>query len=66
MDELVSRLERERHPEDAPVCRGTNVSREQYLVDLRDRGYADARVPPWGDVPEKLIEQWTDAIGKVK
>lgn len=66
MDELMARLERERHPEMSQVCRGTNVSREQYLIDLRERGYADARVPPWGDVPEEHIEQWTEAIGREK
>lgn len=64
--ELTDRLRRERHPEPARVCRGTLVSREQYLVDLRERGYADARVPPHGDVPVEQIELWTEAIGKIK
>ena len=41
-------------------------SREQYLVDIKERGYADARVPPFGNVPSAEIEHWTDAIGKIK
>lgn len=66
MDELMARMERERHPEHIPVCRGTNISREQYLVDLRERGYEDARVAPWGVCREEHIAYWTDAIGKIK
>jgi hypothetical protein len=50
----------------ASVCRGTLLSREQYLVDLRERGYADARLPPWGDVSADALEVWTAAIGTDK
>ena len=64
LDELGERARRERHSERLNICRGTLVSREQYLVDLRERGYCDARIPPWGDVPEEQIELWTEAIGK--
>ncbi len=66
MEELMGRMTRERAAEDVPICNGTLLSREQYLFDLRERGYADARVPPWGNVPETDIETWTDAIGKIK
>lgn len=66
MDDLMARSAAERGPEDVPVCNGTLLSREQYLVDIRERGYADARVPPFGNVPTADIEQWTDAIGKIK
>jgi hypothetical protein len=48
------------------VCRGTLLSREQYLVDLRERGYADARVPPWGELSADALEVWTSAIGTDK
>jgi hypothetical protein len=64
MDGLMSRMAAERSAEDIPVCNGTLLSREQYLFDVQERGYADARVPPWGNVPEAEIETWTDAIGK--
>ncbi len=66
LDELTARLQHERHAERDRVCRGTLVSREQYLVDLRERGYADARVPPHGGVPTEHIDFWTDAIGKIR
>jgi hypothetical protein len=65
-DELLGRAGREREPEDTPVCNGTLLSREQYIVDVGERGYADARVPPFGNVPSAEIARWTDAIGKIK
>ena len=66
MDELTGRLAAEREAEDLPVCNGTLLSREQYLHDVRERGFADARIPPFGNVPSAEIEHWTDAIGKIK
>jgi len=45
------------------MCRGTLLSREQYLTDLRLWGYADARMPPNGPMSPEDILQWTDAIG---
>ncbi len=66
MDQLVGRLRSERAPEDTSVCNGTLLSREQYLVDIHEHGYADARVPPHGAVPQADVDAWTDAIGKIK
>jgi hypothetical protein len=66
MDDLMALLAKERAAEDVPVCNGTLLSREQYLVDLEERGYADARIPPFGNVPRPEIEHWTNAIGKIK
>ena len=66
MDELLARQAAERDDEDTPVCNGTLLSREQYLFDLEERGYADARVPPYGSVAPDEIKHWTDAIGKIK
>ena len=65
-EQLMARMAAERASEDLPICNGTLLSREQYLFDLRERGYADARVPPWGSVPEADIETWTEAIGTIK
>lgn len=62
MKMLLERATHEVHPEDVAVCRGTLLSREQYLVDLRERGYADARTAPWGDIKLEDIERWTDGI----
>lgn len=66
MEELTARLQEEtrRAPEDERVCRGTLVSREQYLIDINDWGYADARLAEAAMTPEE-IKHWTDAIGKI-
>ena len=45
-----------------PVCRGTLLSREQYLVDLQEHGYADARLPPFGIMSPRERAIWTRAI----
>jgi hypothetical protein len=55
------------HAAETPgLCQGTLVSREQHLVDLRERAYADARVPPFGRVASEQIAPWADAIGEIK
>jgi hypothetical protein len=48
------------------LCRGTFLSREQYLPDIRQRGYEDARLPPNGPMRPEDVKQWTRAIGKIK
>jgi hypothetical protein len=63
MNALLGRAKKEQRSENIEVCRGTLLSREQYLVDLRERGYADARLYPWGCVSPDDIQRWTDAIG---
>ena len=62
-------LDRWRATLDAPpsrdqVCRGTLISREQYLVDVLARGYLDARQEPIGTMTAAEIEDWTRAIGQ--
>src|SRR5262249_19006419 len=37
IEELTARLRQEHTAEEKPICAGTLVSREQYLVDLRER-----------------------------
>jgi hypothetical protein len=44
------------------LCRGTLISREQYLVDIRELGYADARLPPFGRMSPRERAIWTRAI----
>jgi hypothetical protein len=44
------------------VCRGTYLSRAQYLVDVEQWGYADARLPPFGDMSRRHLQLWTNAI----
>ena len=48
------------------VCRGTLVSRAQYLVDVGQYGYADARIAPRGNMSAEDAVYWTWAIDHVK
>jgi len=50
---------------EAPVCRGTLLSRQQYLVDL-DRGYVDGRLAPGGTMTPDEVAGWTAAIGQAR
>jgi hypothetical protein len=49
---LLERLvnEEQNPPADATVCRGTLLSRHQYMVDVEQWGYDDARVSPYGQM----------------
>ncbi len=66
LDELTRRLREESAAADDDVCRGTLISREQYLVDVRERAYTDARVPPHGTIAPGDLAVWTAAIGTKK
>jgi hypothetical protein len=62
-DELASRLRfRDDTHRHARLCRGTLLSRAQYLVDVEHWGYHDARVPPFGTVQPQEMEPWTAEI----
>lgn len=61
---LLQRLQAE-HNEPPPaerVCHGTLLSRTQYLVDVEQWGYQDARLGPRGEMGAEEIKAWTDAI----
>jgi len=49
-------------PSADPLCRGTILSRAQYLSDIATHGYRDARLPPSGTMSPEQVEQWTAAI----
>jgi hypothetical protein len=49
-------------PTGRKVCRGTNLSRAQYLIDIQKWGYADARLPPFGRMTPRERSMWTKAI----
>jgi hypothetical protein len=51
-------------PEAEKVCRGTILSRSQYLVDTHLWGYQDARAQPLGAMSPEEIEAWTRAAEK--
>jgi hypothetical protein len=65
MDDLTSRLRKE-----GPVsgnkrlCRGTLLSRKQYLVDVQKWGFHDARLEERVDMDSQDITKWTKAIPK--
>jgi hypothetical protein len=65
MDELWRRS-RVEEPLPAHLCRGTLISREQYLVDVIHWGYLDARQMPYGRMTAQQIQEWTAAIAKDK
>ena len=46
------------------LCRGTLLSRQQYLVDVQEWGFRDARLEERVQMDEKDIADWTDAIEK--
>jgi hypothetical protein len=50
--------------EQKKLCRGTLVSRAQFLPDIERWGYADARLDPRAKITPAEIEAWTNAIGK--
>jgi putative nucleotidyltransferase-like protein len=65
MDDLVARL-RSEVPAGGPdrVCRGTLLSRKQYLLDIKERGFRDARLEQRVHMDSKDITHWTKAIAK--
>jgi hypothetical protein len=65
MDELADRLSKElrQAPADGRLCQGTLLSREQYLLDVEDLGYEDARITrPEVRMTKQDVEWWTNAI----
>jgi hypothetical protein len=66
LKDLVGRLlaELDEPTRDSKVCQGTLLSRAQYLVDVGEWGYDDARLVPRGSMTEEQIAEWTAAIDK--
>ncbi|HEU4406418.1 MAG TPA: nucleotidyltransferase family protein [Polyangiaceae bacterium] len=70
MRELVGRLRGEAQraagagDEAGRVCYGTILSREQFLVDVKEWGFHDARLPPVGPMSSADVDLWTAAIGQ--
>jgi hypothetical protein len=64
VEDLGRRLQDEvsRQPTDERVCRGTLLSRQQYLDDIHRWGYEDARLAPKGNMTPEDVAQWTEAI----
>ncbi|MEO7454618.1 MAG: hypothetical protein ABIY52_00055 [Gemmatimonadaceae bacterium] len=67
LDELARRhAELRASPWQDRVCRGTLVSRGQYLLDIGQYGFADARLAPRGGMSPEDAIYWTWAIDHVK
>jgi nucleotidyltransferase DUF2204 len=65
MEQLIARLRSERNtagPE--RLCRGTLLSRQQYLVDIQEWGFRDARLEERVQMNQQDIADWTEAIPK--
>ena len=68
MTALLERLEEEiRAPAPSErICQGTLISREQYLPDLHQWGFEDARLTMAHAMTEAEIADWTRAIAANK
>jgi hypothetical protein len=66
MEELTNRLlaEVQAEPPADVMCQGTNLSREQYLIDIRNWGYRDARLLPHGPMNHAEVARWTAGIAE--
>jgi len=64
LDELLARARREASdpPPGDRLCRGTLLSRAQYLIDIRGWGYQDARLMPHGQMSQAEVDRWTEPI----
>jgi hypothetical protein len=64
MEMLAERLaiDTERGEAYDKICYGTILSRQQYLFDVDERGYRDARLEPLGKMSEEEIAKWTAGI----
>jgi hypothetical protein len=68
MTALMERLAGELNapPSSGRVCQGTLISREQYLPDLEQWGFEDARLTMTNAMTQEEIAQWTRAIDEKK
>ncbi len=65
MDDLIGRLQNEKRTAGADrICRGTLLSRKQYLMDIHERGFRDARLQQRVHMNAKDIAHWTRAIAR--
>ena len=64
MHEMMRRLKLDMQclPADRRVCQGTLLSWSQYLVDLEQGDYHDARHAPWGTLTSEDTQHMTDVL----
>jgi hypothetical protein len=64
-DQLIDRLRKQAPvPGGKRLCRGTLLSRKQYLVDVQQWGFEDARLEDRVHMDSEDIAQWTKAAPK--
>jgi hypothetical protein len=62
MDDLLGRMRMEiESPPTERVCRGTLLSRIQYVIDLEQAGDGDARLDPPASMTDDQARVWTEA-----
>ena len=67
MEDLAFRLREEPSTDGQErLCRGTLLSRKQYLVDVHTWGFRDARLEKRVHMDSKDIAQWTQAIAEAE
>jgi len=64
MEDLITRLLSEARTAGSERLCSTLLSRQQYLVDVQEWGFRDARLEERVQMNEEDIAEWTDAIGK--
>jgi hypothetical protein len=65
MSDLIGRLRNEAPAAGSDrLCSGTLLSRKQYLLDIEERGFRDARLEERVHMNDKDIVHWTKAIAK--
>ena len=62
LDDLLGRLRKESSepPPSDKLCRGTLLSWQEYLIDVNDGGWRDARLAPEGNLTAEQIRLWTE------
>jgi hypothetical protein len=65
MADLLRRLGDASESCPSKLCRGTLLSRSQYLADIGWWGYCDARLQPIGPLTPEQIARWTAAIDHI-
>ncbi len=63
-DRLCQETREPSPPSDTRLCRGTILSRSQYLIDVHRWGYEDARLQPVGNMTPEEVAEWTAAAEK--
>jgi hypothetical protein len=64
IQQLSEKLARDSGPATNRICRGTLLSRQQYLRDVQERGFIDGRVERRVHMNNEDIARWTEAIAR--